>query len=325
LSHRLWERRFGADPRLIGKNVRLDGESYLVAGIMPPGFQFPNAGVDLWTPLALDTSLSDRGEHELLVIARINRAASVESARREIGDLMKRIDIEFRNAGCGADLALLHDWFAGDTRRMFWTLAGAVGLVLLIACANLSNLLLARGTRRAQELAIRSHLGASRGRLIAQLLMESVCLGLMGGSLGLLLSVWGSDLLAALLPGGLTAVFGPAAIDSRVLGYTLSVSLASGLAFGIAPAIRATRLHGGDHQSGARVTKSRLGGTLLVAETALTLILLAGAGLLIRSFQAVYRIDPGFTVDNVLTGRIDLGAQRSENGVAAFFRSYWTG
>jgi len=199
-------------------------------------------------------------------------------------------------------------------------LTGAVTLVLLIACANVASLLLAHGAAREQELLIRTSLGATRWRLASQLLTESICLGVLGGGLGLLLSQWGRDGLMLLLPGGLADRFGPVVIDLRVVTFTLALSLASALIFGIAPAFQATRLRMTLQQAASRATTSRLRSALLVTETAMALILLAGAGLLIRSFTELYQTDPGYAVDNILTARISLpGSRYNEQRMPAFF------
>ena len=302
VSHSFAVRRFGADRGLIGRTLLLDGESHRVAAIMPPNILFPTQEVEVWAPLIVDP-VRDRGEHDLQVVLRRRNNVALEQARAECTLLMQRLLERDRDSkkAWQAELIPLRDWYGANLQRTLWILAGAVSLVLLIACANVANLLLAHGAGREQEFMIRSALGATRLRLIAQLLTEGVCLGLIGGGFGLVLAQWGRDGLLLLLPGGLASSFGPLVIDWRVLAFTLSVSLASGLIFGSAPAFQASRTNLNLHQASTRVTSSRLRFSLLVSETALALMLLAGAGLLIRSFVHLYQVDPGFAIDNTLT------------------------
>ena len=321
VSYSFWLRRFGGDPGILGRSLRLDGESYRVAGIMPPNFRFPQRDVEVWAPMAVDATRY-RGEHNLQVVLRRQADSSWDQARAECTVLMQRM-LERERASARtwiAELTPLRDWYASGSQRTLWLLLGTVGLVLLMACANVANLLLAHGAAREQEMTIRSSLGATRGRLIAQLLTESVCLGVLGGGLGLVLSEWGRDGLLALLPGGLAFHFGSVAVDWRVLIFTLTLSLASALICGVVPALQMSHPNLTPHAATARASASRLRGWLLVSETALALILLAGAGLLIRSFALLYQVDPGFAVDNVLTARINLPASRyNDQQMAAFF------
>ena len=318
ISHALWHRVFGGDPRLVGRSVRLDGDSYEVVGIMPREFQFPDRQAELWTPMNLDALRGQRGEHELRVIARLQPDTDRERARIELIALMGRIDAEFKNAGCSADAVPLRDWYVGAaTRRTLWLLLGAVSLVLLIACANVANLLLAHASTRESELAIRVTLGATRRRLIAQRFTESAVMAIAGAAFGLGFAVWSRDALLALLPATSVYRLIPAAIDWRVLVYTLALSLATALLFGVLPAISGSR-HG-IVRIQARGASSRLRGTLLVVQTALAMTLLAGAGLLVRSFLNVWRVDPGFSAGQVLTARVNLPPRFGESDQPAFF------
>ncbi len=307
LSHRLWRRLFGADPSIVGRHVQLDDTAYEVVGVMPPDFQFPTREAELWAPLTLATSRQDRGEHSLQVIARLGPNASLPAVRAELGAMMKRV--EAQNDGCGADSLSLRDWYVGSgNRSTLWILLAAVGLVLITASTNVANLLLARGSARQTEFAIRSAIRASRGRLVAQLLAESLVLALVGGWLGLMLAMWSRDALVALLPAG--SIYGllPAVLDWRVMTYTLAAALTSGVIFSLAPVYRYSRASLTASMSSVRAPL-RMRGVLLVAQVGLAVMLLAGAGLLLRSFMNVRRIDPGFAHEDVLAARINLPAR----------------
>ena len=310
LSYGLWQRRFGADPNLIGNKLTLSGKSTTVIGIMPPGFDFPTQ-TEVWVPLALDASTERRDNRYLQAIARLKAGVTVEQAQAEINAISNRLGQEYAetNSGWGVSLSTVHESMVGEVRPSLLLLLGAVTFVLLIACANVANLLLARAAARQKEIAIRTALGAGRLRVIRQLLTESVLLSALGGALGLLLSVWLTDLLIAISPAN-TPRFDEIKLDARVLGFTLAVTVLTGLIFGLAPALQASKpdlneaLKEGGRGSSEGYRRNRLRGLLMVSEIALSFLLLAGAGLLIKSFLRLRDVNPGFNPENVLTMRL---------------------
>jgi putative ABC transport system permease protein len=311
LSHELWERRFGAKPNVIGQKITLNNRSFTVIGVMPPGFKFPEVD-DLWVPLALDTTMWTRNDHGLSAIARLKPGVTLEQAQSDISVVARRIEEQnpVTNEGMGVNLIPLREGLAGDYRKALYILMGVVGLVLLIACVNVANLLLARASARAKEIAIRTALGAGRWRIFRQLLTESVVLGLMGGALGLTLVFWGLDLLLAAIPIDLP-FWMKFNLDGRVLGFTIGVTLLTGLIFGAAPALQASKVglneslkDGGRGASG--VGRHRMLRSLVVAEVALSLVLLIGAGLMTRSFMRLQHTSAGLNPENLLTLRLNL-------------------
>ncbi len=309
LGHGLWQRRFGANPGIVGTAVTLNAEPYTVVGVMPEGFQFP-AGVDLWTPLALDArQLSFTGSHVIQVAGRLQPGMTLEQAQAGMNALARRIEPKRpnSNSGWGVVLVPLQEQMVSGVRQGLWILLGAVGFVLLIACANVANLLLTRAAARGREVAIRAALGAGRWRLVRQLLTESVLLALLGGSLGLLLSLWGMETLVRFAPAGLPRI-GEVRMNGWVLGFTALAALLTGALFGLAPALRASRAELTGSLRGTLAARSRVpvSGFLVVSETALALMLLIGAGLLIRSFARLQVVRPGFDPRGVLTAQIDL-------------------
>jgi putative ABC transport system permease protein len=329
LSHELWQQRFGGDEAVVGRRLTLDGISYEVVGIMPPKFSFPAARA-LWTPLEYseDFTTKQRGAWYLQAVGRTRPGVSVEQARAEIDTIGKQLAKQYPDANAGVDMTAvsLHEAMVGNVRQAFWVLLGAVGFVLLIACVNVANLLLARAASRESEIAVRTALGANRARLVRQLMTESLILGLAGGALGLLLAVWGVEALIALEPQGIPRL-NEVRVDPVVIGFTMALSALTGLLFGVFPAFQSTR--GGISSTlkeggrGALTTRggARMRTTLVVAEVALAVTLLAGAGLLIRSFSRLASVDPGFQVKPALTFELSLPDSRYEDRArqVAFF------
>ena len=333
LSHRLWQRRFGADPTIVGKSLTLSGESYTVIGVMPHGFSFPILpDTEVWRaadPLLAANPGCDRGCVILRLMAKLKPSVAIDAARAEMDGLTRQIAERYpeSNKGVGATLVPLQEQLVGDVRPAMLVLLGAVALVLLIACANVANLLLARAAAREKEVAIRAALGASRGRLIRQHLTESLVLAVIGGALGLLLAFWLVDLLVSFAPKGTPRVE-EIAVDPSVLAFTFGIAVLTGVVFGLAPAMLSSRtnfnsaLKEGGRDSSATSRGARVRSLLVVSEVALALMLLVGAGLLIKSFVNLQRVDPGFNPKSVL--RVDVGLPRTRyperNQSAAFYK-----
>ncbi len=333
LSHGLWQRRFGGDPNILGKTVELDSQSWdggqrlQVIGVMPAGFYFPTKDSQLWQPATLlglsgkSTLYERRWENRFTdawhVVGRLKPNATLREAQTEMTDIGQRLAREYPTndpnfAGFGVKLVPMLEQITGrNLQRALWVLLGAVGFVLLIACANVANLLLARGAAREREFAVRAALGASRMRLLRQLLTESVLLAVGAGLAGLGLAAWGITALAAFAPPNIPRL-NEVRIDSGVLLFTVAVSLFAGILFGIAPAWRVSRQHpnealkegGGSAARGLRLRQTQ--GLLVVAECALAVLLLTGAGLLIRSFLHLQSVNPGFDPSSVLLVRANL-------------------
>jgi putative ABC transport system permease protein len=315
ISHKLWRRRFGADPSLVGKKISLDGVSREVVGVMPAGFKFPIiAGADIWRPIRPAFGPGcQRGCITVRVMARLKSDATEARARAELNSIAARIEQQFpdTNTKVGATLVPLHEVLVGPVKTQMQALLAAVGFVLLIACANVANLLLARSATREKEIAIRASLGAGRWRIARQLLSESLLLAVVGGAMGLLLAYWLVDLLVSFSPQG-TPRLDEIGIDRRVLGYTMAITILTGLLFGAAPVWQLFKVDLNqslrDGGKGLQVARSgrRALSALVVAETALALTLLVGAGLLIRSFIRLQRVDPGFNPRNLLAAVVTL-------------------
>ncbi|HYP26606.1 MAG TPA: ABC transporter permease [Blastocatellia bacterium] len=320
LGHGLWQRRFGSDPEIIDKPIILNGNPYVVVGVMPPGFQHPKPNVsqppEMWMPLVPTAYAARRGDF-LNVIARTKPGVTVEQARAEMNVIASGLEQQYpaTNANWGVTVLPLHDMFVGDVRLMISILAGAVGFLLLIACANVANLLLTRAASRQKEVAIRVAMGANRARLVRQLLTESLMLALAGGALGSLLALWGVDAMKALNPGNIPRLQ-ETGIDWRVLSFTFAVSVLTGIIFGLLPALQASNpnltssLKEGDRGSTEGFRGRRMRSALVVAEVALSLVLLVGAGLMIQSFLRLQKVDPGFNAGQMLTLELSLPAPK---------------
>jgi predicted permease len=308
ISHGFWQRRFGGAADAIGQELTLNDERFVIVGALPRDFHFLNPEASFWAPAGFSPQmLAYRGAHNLLtVLAQLNPGVSEEQADVEVKTIMRRIarDHPAEAGRLSAFVQPLHQHLTGDVRRPLLVLLVAVGFVLLIACANLANLLLARTAARRKEIAVRVALGASRARIVRQLLTESVLLAGAGGLCGLLVAGWSFAVLRQLIPSGLVASVA-LALDGQALAYTLGLSLMTGVLFGLAPAWQATRVDFGDalKQGGARggTGHRRLQNALVVAEVALALVLVLGAGLLIQTFYRLRQVDAGFRVENVLT------------------------
>ena len=299
LSHGLWQQRFGSDPSVIGKRITLDGVSKEVVGVMPAGFSFPS-GREAWLPVDYDENFvsKQRGAWYLSVVARLKPGVTPQQSAAEVETIGRNLARQYpdANAEIGMTTYPLLEAMVGDIRRSVMILLGAVGFVLLIACTNVANLLLARAATRETEMAVRTALGAGRGRLVRQLLTESVLLSLVGAGFGLLLAVWGVELLTSLKPQGIPRLDN-VRVDGVVILFTIGIGVVTGVLFGLVPAFAATRgLSTTLKESGRGAVTSRgaarVRGALVVTELALAVMLLVGAGLLMRSFVKLQAVDP---------------------------------
>jgi predicted permease len=343
LSHSLWQRRFGGDPNVLGQTLTINGRGYNVVGVMPPDFALghevmPTVGgvsqADLFLPLPLSVErMNNHGDENYNVLARLKPGATIVQAQTELNLAVRRLEQQFPNRyppsrRFSFSIRPLLEQAVGDVRLALYVLLGAVGCVLLIACANVANLLLARAATREREIAVRTAIGAGRWRVVRQLLTESVLLSTVGGALGLLLAVWGLALLRWLNPGDVPRLEA-IGIDNRVLAFTTAVAMLTGVLFGLAPALRSSSVNlcetikeGGRSLVGGH---HRLRDLLVVAEIALSLVLLIGAGLLIRSFTRVQQVEPGFEPQNVLSMRMALVGQAyaEEARRVNFYQQLW--
>ncbi len=308
LSHRFWQDHFGSNADIVGHNINIDGQSFLVAGVMPPSFRFPDVA-QVWTPMAwTDKERAVRGEHHYAVVARLKSGIALKQAQAAMNTISSRLEQLYPDddRGWGAIVVPLHDDLVSDVRPALLVLLGAVAFVLLIACVNVANLALAKTLSRRKEIAIRTALGASSARVLRQILAETVLLALAGGAIGLTYAHFGVRLIMAFLADKLPRSVG-VGLDLRVLGFTALISILTGIIAGVLPALRLTRadvsqslkqgLGRTDSDSGGHRTRS----VLVVAEVALSLVLLIGAGLMIRSFQQLQGVNPGFESHGVLT------------------------
>jgi predicted permease len=322
LSHNLWERRFGSNPAIVGKSITLDGTSFAVVGVMPPNFDFPNQS-SVWSPLVLS---SDYGNAMDQIVARLKPGVTLERARNDVAVISHRLDQQRHEdrSKVSFSFVFLKDAMVSKIRAALLILLASVGLVLLIACANVANLLLARATARQREISIRVALGATRGRVLRQVLTESVLLAMMGGSLGMLIAAWCRDFLVSLVPQdlaqpGVISRMTTIHIDARVFGFTLLASLGGAVLFGLVAGLKASSTNAQSSLKEAATTLTpgtpllSLRNILVIGEFALTLVLLASAGLLIKSFVRLVEVDPGFQPERVLTSNLMLPPTRYEN------------
>ena len=319
LSHGLWKRRFGEDPNIIGQTISLNARNYTVVGVMPGGFYFPDKTVDLWAPWGLDPNqiANLRRPHFMRVVARLKSGTTLARAQAEMTTIAGRLEQQYpgTNIKMGVGLGLLHDWTVTDTRLPLLILLAAVGFILLIACANIANLLLARAATRMREIAIRTALGAGRLRLVRQLLTESLIMSVLGGALGLMLAVWGTALLLAFSPGNIPR-FDEISIDASVFSFTLGITFLTTLVFGLVPALASSKidltlsLKEGGQKGGGDARHNRARSLFVVLEVAFALMLLIGAGLMIKSFVRLEQVNPGFDPENILALQISLPASK---------------
>jgi predicted permease len=337
LGEGLWRTRFGSDPSVLGRTIDLDGEPYSVVGVVPSRIAVPigvpvtNAPVtpedtDLWLPLRITPASGERSRHDVLVLGRLRPGVTLEAAQADVAAVARQLEAEYprANRGRGVRVEPLREAAFADVQRTLLILLGAVGLVLLVACANVANLLLARGAVRAREVAVRAALGAAPRRLLRLFLVESLVLTLIAGGLGAAIAAWGAGPLSALGPRDLPRL-ADVGVDARVLAFTLAVSLAAAIAFGLVPMLQARRtdLHAVLARGGGRAgTEGRRGSrfrdALVVAEVALSVVLVIGAGLLMRSLLALRGVDPGFRAERVVKLEFDLPTTRYPQDFARY-------
>jgi predicted permease len=323
ISHGLWQRRFGGDKAVLGQKVFLDDEPFTIIGVMPPQFRFEAA--QAFFPFPFDFGQRPRDARTFLILTRTSSATTEQQVNAALVNLARQNEQDFAGtipeyAGRGIYLQSLSQFYFGSVRQALFILLGAVALVLLIACANIANLLLAKSMSRSHEIAIRNAMGASRARIIRQMLIESTVLGLLGGGLGLLIASWGTRLLSNLIPSGILPTGVEITMSVQVLLFTLAVSLVTAFIFGLWPAIQGSRTHtrealqAASKRSTAGVSARRAQSVLVVAEVALSLVLLVMAGLMIRSFAKLTNIDPGMSTANVMSMRMNRSPSKSQDG-----------
>lgn len=330
ISHDFWRSRFQGNPAIIGQSLRLGTEDATIIGVMPADLDFPPpiafrgearaVQVHLWTPLRYTLEMNQRGAHNLFVVARLKDGVTLAGADADLRNITDRLAQQFpeTNSGWDASLVPIHEQVVGDVRTALWILPIAVAFLLLIACANVANLLLVRATRRQRELAIRSSLGAGRFRLIRQMLAENILLSVLGGGVGLILAIWTLKLIALLAPQNIYRL-NAISVDRRVVVYTLVVSFITSLFFGSIPALQVSRINlvtALKGSSGAVTRSNTTGSLLIITEIALALVLLTGAGLIVNSFIRLQNVPTGLTaapyLDRLRRGCFDIGAPNSE-------------
>jgi predicted permease len=339
LGHALWQSRFGSDAGIVGRSLTLNNQSYTVVGVMPAGFQFPvgfgylgrvlNDPIDVYVPLAASGRELARGHFSFFAIGRLRHDKTIEQARADMTTIERRLEQQYPdgNNGIGVSLVPTQEQTVKEIRPALLVLLGAVAFLLLIACANIANLLLARAASRQKEMAIRASLGASRLRVLRLLLTESLMLSLAGGGVGFLLAIWGTEALRSLVPENIPRL-NEVGIDARVFAFTLLVSIVTGVVFGFVPALHAANpdlnesLKEGSRGSTGGVAGKRTRSILVVAEVALSLVLLIGAGLMIKSFLRLQQMNLGFNPNNTLTVDVSLPSSTyaEENQQVAFFQ-----
>ncbi len=340
VSHGLWQRQFSADSNMVGKTLTLNGKLFNVVGIMPAGFQYPIEAepVELWVASGVDgekdkpedkANNEQRGAHFLQVVGRLKPGVKTEQAQAELDVIAANLEKEYpdTNTRSGVKVISYHDDLVSDYSSALWIILGAVGCVLLIACVNVANLLLARATARYKEIAVRSALGANRGRIIRQLLTESLMLSLVGGCLGLLLAWWGTEMLIKMIPEDVPRL-AEINLDRWVFGFTVLVSALTGIIFGLAPALQASKVElteamkEGGRASGSGGGRSRMRNALVVAEIAVAIVVLVSAGLLLKSFRKLQQVDLGYDTKNVLTASVEISDTQypKPENAAAFYK-----
>jgi len=331
LAHHVWQERFGSDREIIGRSLTLDGAPYTVIGVAPAGFRYFQRSADVYVPLGLwgdKTSWLDRGNHQgLLTLARLKPDVSVKTARAEMNTIARQLEALYPRSNSGQRVTMepLFESQVGEARPSLLMLLACVGLVLALTCANVANLVIARGSSPEREIVVRAALGAGRGRVIRQLLTESVLLAAIGGAVGLLIAVWGIDPLIRLAPSNIPRL-DMARVDLRVLAFTFGVAVVTGLLFGVAPALQASRvdltesLKRGASSVTSGPARRRLQTALMVVEVALALMVVTGAGLMVRSILAVNRVHPGLNPDGVLA--LDLVLPETKYGTPESWRAF---
>jgi len=324
----MWQNRFGSDRNVSGRTVQLNGRAYTIIGVMPAGFSFPER-TTLWRPLPIDPARLDRGPHYLNVVGRLKAGVTRAQAQADMSALAARLSQQHpeKTSGHGVKIVGLSDIVVGDIGLALYVLLGAVGFVLLIACANVANLLLARSAARQREIAIRIAMGASRFRLIRQLLTESLLLFITGGIFGLLLAKWGVQLITRISPDSVPR-FNEINLDSRVVLFTFAICFLTGLLFGLVPAMQYSNpdlnetLKESGRGSTAGLRRQKFRSAMVISEVALSVVLLIGAGLFIRSFYQLVKVDPGFNPEYVLAVQVILPQIRypETKNTVAFFR-----
>ncbi len=329
LSYALWQKRFAGDPAILNQTITLDGKTCAVLGVMPRNFSFPGTA-EIWVPLNFDISpgMKQRKAHFMRPIGKLKAGVTLAQAQADTDAIARRLEEQYPDTNTAWSLRLvpLREQLVGATRPTLFILFGAVGFVLLIACANVANLLLVRAAGRQKEIALRTALGAGRFRIVRQMITESVLLALAGGALGTLLAIWGVELLVKLSEGSIPST-AQIRIDATVLGFTLLVSVLTGVLFGLAPALRTMNLNlieslkEGGRSSSEAAHRNRTRSVLVVLESAIAVVLLVGAGLLVRSLIQLQNVSPGFDSHNVLTMRVDLPREKysTPEKTGAFF------